>query len=447
MHRLDSFIGQPYRWGKLYLVAITVLICSSCVTTRFDESYITQSIEKLSDYGAGREGSSTNLQIPDNVNLYDGLSEDEAVSLALYNNAQFQTDLLDLSIANADLVTAGQLPNPLLSIILPTGTDPLKGTLNLGIDALWQRPARVRAAHQESERTALVLVNKGLQLIRDTKIAYANNQIANQLVSVGSQNIELRGQLAQIVYKQYEAGELSEMEASLAISDSTIARQDIIRAANTAQLSQLQLMLITGLDSIPKGLEVKKSKPSATTVVGLERLLDTAFAKRTDLKAAQLAIEAKGSQLGWEKSKIVSLMGILSARRENGELFIGPGVNLGVPIFNWNQGNIQRKNAEMKQAAWQYVLTKRTVRLEVNQAHATYNNALLNAQLWESNVLAMDKVPEQARKAFEAGEVPYLFYLETLRRFTEYQLRSADAAAALSIAAANLNYAVGVKQL
>lgn len=442
---------EGFKKGKFPLLLVCSLLLftvfTSCVSTRFDQTYIDNSIKELSDYTATREGEDTNLQIPETVKLNDGLSEDEAIAIALYNNAQFQADLIDLSLANADLVTAGQLPNPLLSIIFPTGTDPLKGTLNFGIDALWQRPMRVKAAHLESERVALTIVNKGLQLIRDTKIAYANSLLANEQVILGNQNIVLRSKLAQIIRKQYEAGEISQMEASLAVSDSTLARQDVIRTVNRAQLSQLQLYQITGLDSYTDIIQLSPFTYKIQPIAALNSLIDTAFAKRTDLKAAEINIQAKGKQLGWEKSKIISLMGILSARRENGNVFVGPGFNVGLPIFNWNQGNIKRKNAEIKQAAWQYLVIKRNITLEVNQAFNEYNAALQNNELWRSNASTMDLVPEQARKAFEAGEITYLFYLETIRRFNDFKLRSLDAETALLIAEANLNYAVGTKQL
>ena len=432
---------------KSFFLIPFVILFTSCVSTKFDQTYIDNSIKELSDYNVTREGNDTNLQIPSTVNLEDGLSEEEAISIALYNNAQFQADLIDLSIANADLVTAGQLPNPLLSIIFPTGTDPLKGTLNFAFDALWQRPSRVKAAHLESERTALTIVNKGLQLIRDTKIAYANSILADAQVTLGNKNVALRSRLAEIIHKQYEAGEISQMEASLAVSDSTLARQDVIRTLNNAQLARLQLIRITGLEDIWNTTQLSDSKFEPKSIAPLNTLLDTAFAKRTDLKAAEIAIEAKGKQLGWEKSKILSLMGILSARRENGNVFVGPGFNVGLPIFNWNKGNIQRKNAEMKQAAWLYLVTKRNITLEVNQAFNEYEAARTNYELWKNNTLTMDRVPEQARKAYEAGEVSYFFYLETLRRFTDFKLRSLDAETAVLIAEAKLNYAVGTKQL
>ena len=173
----------------------------------------------------------------------------------------------------------------------------------------------------------------------------------------------------------------------------------------------------------------------------------TAYATRTDLKATALLIEAKGKQLGWERSKIISFIAFLNARNEEDGLALGPAFSLGIPIFNWNRGKILRTRSEMEQATWQYLDVKRNITLEVNQAYAEWKAGRLKYELWEQNELSLANVTEQVQKAYEAGEVSYYFYLETLRRVIDIQLRAADARAAIYRATANLNYSIGKKQL
>src|SRR5262245_21111652 len=59
--------------------------------------------------------------IPPGVVLDDGLTQDEAVAVALWNNPDFQVQLADIGFARADLLEAGLLQNPILSVLLPTG--------------------------------------------------------------------------------------------------------------------------------------------------------------------------------------------------------------------------------------------------------------------------------------------------------------------------------------
>ena len=64
--------------------------------------------------------------IPPGVTLDDGLTADEAVAVALWNNAAFQASLNDLGFARADLAEAGLLANPVLSLLLPVGPKQLE---------------------------------------------------------------------------------------------------------------------------------------------------------------------------------------------------------------------------------------------------------------------------------------------------------------------------------
>src|SRR5690349_10805853 len=133
--------------GKMLLKLLPVLLLAGCATSsKYDREYISKKLFERSGYNANRPDDPGKQNIPQGVQLADGLDLDEAIRIALYNNKQFQADLMDLAIAHADQIDAGQLPNPMLNIIFPTGTDVLKGTLNLSADFLFQRPYRVKTA-------------------------------------------------------------------------------------------------------------------------------------------------------------------------------------------------------------------------------------------------------------------------------------------------------------
>ena len=74
--------------------------------------------------------------IPPGVVVDDGLTQDEAVALALWNNPDFQVQLADPGFARADLLEAGLLQNPVLSLLLPIGPKQLEATLRWPIEVL-----------------------------------------------------------------------------------------------------------------------------------------------------------------------------------------------------------------------------------------------------------------------------------------------------------------------
>ncbi|MCJ8164368.1 TolC family protein [Pontibacter sp. E15-1] len=426
-------------------VLLSALLFSGCVrTSSFDRTYVGQKIAAQRHGAVGEQAEPGLLLLPEGVNLQDGLTQQEAVSIALFNNAQFQADLLSISIAQADLIEAGQLPNPLLNVIFPTGTDVLKGTLNFSLDVLWQRPLRVKASRLETERTAENLVALGLRLIRDVKLAYVAYTYAQQRAGVGAESSRLRSEMASITRKRYNAGDLSQMEASIATADSLRALDDQLQFVMEESLQGARLYNLMGIDSAGNALKLAPIPPPAPLIPQLDTLMPLALASRPELRVAALAIEAKAKLIGWEKAKVLNFVGILNARREHeGGLALGPGFQLPVPVFNLNRGRIMRARAEMEQAAYSYVVAKQQVQLEVQEALARYQAARQTAALWQQNQAPVLATAGQARKAFEAGEVSYFFYLQTVLQVTDVQLRIVDATAALNRAAVQLNYAIG----
>ena len=59
-------------------------------------------------------------EVPAGIRLDDGLTPDEAVALAIWN-AAFQVSVSQLGFARADLLEAGMLTNPVLSLLFPIG--------------------------------------------------------------------------------------------------------------------------------------------------------------------------------------------------------------------------------------------------------------------------------------------------------------------------------------
>ena len=92
------------------------------------------------------------------------MSRDEAVAIALWNNAAFQVSVSQLGFARADLVDAGMIANPVLSLLFPVGPKQLEATLRWPVEVLWERPRRVAAAQLSLDAAAEGLVQSGLDL-------------------------------------------------------------------------------------------------------------------------------------------------------------------------------------------------------------------------------------------------------------------------------------------
>ena len=186
--------------------------------------------------------------LPPDVNLGDGLTQDEAVAIALWNSPSFQATLADLGVARADLVEAGLLRNPVFSLLFPWGPKQLEFTLQYPFDLLVQRPARVDAARLNARAVGERLVWDALSLVAQVRTAHADALAADRRLTLAEENASLTRRLAGITDARLRAGDISELEARAPKTDA--ARTDVVRRAveHDRDLTRLTLAALLGLD-------------------------------------------------------------------------------------------------------------------------------------------------------------------------------------------------------
>ena len=134
--------------------------------------------------------------MPPGISLSEQITEEQAVAIALWNNSSLEVDLAQLGLARADLVDAGLLQNPILWVLLPVGAKPFELLLNAPIDAIFRRPRRIKAAHLNMEAVAAGLVQNGLNLVRDVRVAYADLALTEQKAAIALSAATLQTKIA-----------------------------------------------------------------------------------------------------------------------------------------------------------------------------------------------------------------------------------------------------------
>ena len=183
--------------GKIYL-AFMILLIAGCTAPAPDKgsphnfSYISAGLKERTNYTLGAAPESDRFEIPEWVTLDDGLSEDEAVALALWNNVWFQADLTALGFARADLIEANMLANPIFSLLFPIGPKALETDLGIPVDILWQRPHRISAARLDARSLAEGLIENGLGLIRDVQTTYADLWLSRKKYELALQDNQIQ---------------------------------------------------------------------------------------------------------------------------------------------------------------------------------------------------------------------------------------------------------------
>lgn len=427
---------------------LPLLLCGCAANLPRDRSDVSKTLRERTGYELNRFASSDSFRVPEGVVLRDGLTADEAVAIALWNNAQFQADLAELGFAKADLIEAGLLRNPTLSLLFPLGPKQLEYTLALPIEALWQRPKRVAAAKLDAERIAENLVQHGLDLAREGLVAHADLVLAEERKNLAEENAAGQQAIANIAAARLRAGDISELEASVSRLESLRAQEISVRRKQEADNARARFTTLLGFGARDTTFTLVSSTTTALPPRPFAELTTAAFASRPDLRAAELALEAAGKRLGWERAKIFNLTGVLDANAAGKEGFeMGPGAQIEIPLFNWNNDKTARAHAQIEQAARQYLAVKQRIALEVKQAHTDYVAAQQALALCRSQwVPVAVEAAHRAQKTYAAGEVSYLFVLEVNRQLHEARLREAEAVADLQRASARLKHSIGFYQ-
>lgn len=388
------------------------------------------------------------FSLPPGVSLSDQLSVDEAVAIALWNNSALEANMAAMGIAQADLLDAGLLKNPNFQSLIPVGAKPFEFLFNWPIEDLWQRKKRVLAARQNLDAVATGLVQNGLNLVRDVKTAHADLWLAERRAETLRESASLRERIAKLTERRKDAGDASGLEVSLAWADARSAGELAKRADGDIEVARVRLRQLIGLRDSPRALSAV-GWADWSAIPGTDELLQTAYTSRPDLRAAELAIEASTYRAKWQRSRIFNMVIPMLSVKESGSpqaVRAGPGLTLEIPIFNRNQGQIARADAEVVQSAWRYAALRDQVEGEVRDAMARLEQARKSLELLRTGLKPIvEQAIGQTETAYRNGDASYLNVLETTRQKFDAILRERDAEAALARARAELERSVGKK--
>jgi outer membrane protein, heavy metal efflux system len=443
---LSSWARRPCTaWAERLATLLVAAATSACASTGHtpDRGSVDAAIRARTASGI-RVDAETSM--PPDVSVDDGLTSQEAVSIALWNSPSFQATLADLGIARADLVEAGLLRNPVFSLLFPLGPKQLEWTLQFPFEAIWQRPRRVDAARLNAQAVGERLVWDALLLVAQARTAYADAVIADRRLQLTIENADLVQRLAAITEARLRAGDISELEARTARSDA--ARVQVVRRAveHDKNLARLTLAGLLGLEAPIEQLQlIEAGIPDASTCDTEPALLEEALASRPDVRAAEIGIEAAAQRARWERSRVLTLMGILDGNGRGIEgAEVGPGVNLEVPIFFRNQGAISRADVEVERAGRRYAAVRIQVITDVRSATVRVRQSEQAISAWRDEIIPSLAIEQrQAQSAYEAGEIPLFGLLDVSRRLVEGRTRLLDAETDLQRATIGLERSIG----
>jgi cobalt-zinc-cadmium efflux system outer membrane protein len=427
------------------MLAVLSASVSACATVaQPDRDQINDAIRARTGHEIAADRETRPL--PPDVSLDDGVTEREAVATALWNSPSFRATLADLGVARAELVDAGLLRNPILSLLFPVGPKQLEWTLQFPVEVFWQRPRRVAAAGLNMRSVAERLVYDALAQVAAVRTAFIDAVNAGRRLTLAMENARLTRRIADISDARLRAGDISELESRSARNDAAQADATVRAIEHDREASIVALLTLMGVDRDARPLSPVGSDRRALTTCGdADAMVKDALASRPDVRAAEIAIEAAGQRASLERARVVNLIATLDANGEGREGYeLGPGLAADLPIFSRNQGAISRALAEMERAAQTYLAVKLRVSSEVRTAWVRFNQAQEARDIWEHDIVpSLEAEQRQAETAYQSGELALLSVLDVNRRLVDARLRALEAAVAVERASVTLDRSVG----
>jgi len=170
-----------------------------------------------------------------------------------------------------------------------------------------------------------------------------------------------------------------------------------------------------------------------------------AYASRPDMRASEIAIEAAGERVRWQKSKLLQLTLLLDSNGAGIEGFeSGPGFSTELFTMDRNNAGKARAAAELEQASRRYVAVRQQIAKEVAEARIHYEQAQATLAQYRDRILPpLQETARRAERAFAAGDVSRLFVLEATAKLLQARTHYIEIQWSLRRARAELERGVG----
>ncbi|WP_420454997.1 TolC family protein [Rubrivirga sp.] len=459
--------------SRVLLVAVGAVVVSGCAAVRpqaaFDDVRATV-VERADVRVTWRTGGAEDAAAEAAVDslLADSLTVETAVQVALLHNRRLQATYEDLGVAQAALVQAGLLSNPVfggrsLWALDESRAPDLGFTVALEFLDVFRTPLRRRVAQNEYQAARFRVAGAVLDLAARTRAAFVRAQadatgLAMQRRVV--QNAEA-GYTASALLRQ--AGNVPAVDVLAEQALYEQARLDLLVAEGQAAESREALVRLMGLSGpaaaidLPGALApVPAESPlafvRAATEGGLPvAVVDVAAVERAavetslDLAAARADVEAMAQRLGL--TNVESVLPDLEvggeAERDDGEWKAGPEVEVVLPLFDQGQARRAAARAELRRRQALYYATAVDVRSAARtlaQRLATTRRAALH---YQTAVLPLRaQLVQQTLLQYNAMQTGVFGVLQAQQQEAEATRRYVDALAAYWQARADLDLLV-----
>lgn len=290
--------------------------------------------------------------------LAGGLTADAAVEVALLENRDLRALYSDLGVAQADVVQASLLHNPVAdaSAGLPIAGGSVDLTLGVAVDVidLLYVPLRRRVAQARFEETKFRVGSAVLDLAWRAETAFYDHQANEQMLELRRQVAQSTTAAAELASSLRAAGNLRELDADAEAALAEEAKIQLRLAEIAARQSREELNRLMGLWGEAAAWKAASSRlpdPPAEAP-DLAHLESRAIERSLQLAGAGADVVAAAENVGLDRASGLFPEIVVGGRgeRDEGDWDPGPTLSVPLPFFDRGQARVARAQAELRRA-------------------------------------------------------------------------------------------------
>ncbi len=352
------------------------------------------------------------------------LTADEAVAIALLNNHELQATYEELNLAQADIVQAGLLRNPVFSgeVRFATSGGGEGIVLDVAQDfvSLLSMPLRKGRAEAAFEAAKVRVTAAVLDAAFEVRTAFYDYQAAQQMREMRATVLEATAASYELAKRLRAAGNFREIDL---LNERTLHEQskvDLAAAESEMTLRRERVNALLGLwgsQTLWRAADRLPALPDDETA--LDGLENKAIAASLDLallrREAEIAARSAGiaNPFAWLED---SEVGAAAEREVEGGWSVGPSLSLPIPLFDQGQATIGAAHAHYKQAAERTIARAIEIRSRVRAAHAGVLSAHERARYYERIILPLNqRLVDETQLQYNAMQVSAFQLLEAKR--------------------------------
>ena len=381
--------------------------------------------------------------------LHGELGADTAVQVALLRNARLQSTFEEIGIAQADLVQAGLLRNPVFSVAWLFGTAPGVQSAGLIIPFvdLLQRPLRQRVALERADAVTAQVADAVLRLVADVRVAFAEATAAREMLTLRESTAQATSASAVVAKAMHDAGNVSDLDLASERALAAQARVDLRLTRANAAVARERLVRLMGLPTADSSWTVPSRLPlPPDDALALERVEALAIANRLDFAAAFKETEAAARAADFTRAFALlpdGQIGVLGDREPDGT-FVGPTLQVPLPLFDQGQATVSAAQARYRQALRRHEALRIEILADSRALRETLVAARERALYFRNDVLPLrHMVLVESQKHFNAMDLSLFTLLMAKQGEIDAGVASVGAVKDYWVARAELERAVG----